>query len=97
MKDYAEKFYKSTAWQKAREAFIRSKGGLCEKCLNKGIYSAGVIVHHRIHITPQNINDPSVVLNFENLELLCRKCHGGEHGRINKRYTIDELGRVTAK
>lgn len=57
------------------------------------MYNPGVIVHHRIHLTPQNITNPMIVLNWNNLELLCRECHAKEHGK-EKRYTIDELGRV---
>lgn len=62
--------------------------------MEKGLYRAGVIVHHKIHITPENINDPSVVLNWDNLQLVCRDCHAEIHGRLNKRYKLDELGRV---
>jgi hypothetical protein len=36
-------------------------------------------VHHRIWLTPENINDPNVSLNHENLELLCQDCHNKEH------------------
>lgn len=36
-------------------------------------------MHHRIWLTPENINDPSVSLNFDNLELLCQDCHNKEH------------------
>ena len=92
--EYASQFYASTAWKKARAAYAKSRGGLCERCMEKGLYRAGVIVHHKIHITPENINDPSVVLNWDNLQLVCRDCHAEIHGRLNKRYKLDELGRV---
>lgn len=95
MKPYAESFYKSKAWQNCRDAFIRSKGGLCEKCLKDGRYTPAEIVHHKIHITPENINDPEVVLNFENLEALCREHHAEEHTGKIKRFKVDEMGRVT--
>ena len=94
MKQYAETFYKSKTWQHTRNAYIKSVGGLCEKCLKKGIYKAAVEVHHMKHITPKNINDPGVTLNWGNLIALCRECHRQEHTR-QKRYTIDEQGRVT--
>lgn len=96
MKDYATQFYKSRTWRKTREAYAKSKGGLCERCLAKGLYNAGEIVHHKKHISPDNITDPNILLNWDNLELVCRECHAQEHIAIKKRYTIDEAGRVTA-
>ena len=94
MQEYAENFYKSKAWQKCRKAYAKSKGGLCERCLNKGIYKAGEIVHHKQHITPGNITDPNIILAWDNLELLCRDCHAQEHDRRKRRYKVDDMGRV---
>ena len=84
--------YNSKAWQRCRIAYAKSKGGLCERCLAKGIYKPGEIVHHKIHLTEENYSDPSVALNFDNLQLLCRDCHAQMHN--SKRYRVDELGRV---
>lgn len=94
--EYAKSFYKSKRWQKCRAAYIKYRGGLCERCYAKGIVKAGVIVHHREYITPDNINDPEISMNFDNLELLCFECHNQEHFKEQKRYTVDGLGRVTA-
>lgn len=94
MKDYAETFYKSKAWQKCRESYAASVGGLCERCKANGIIKPGEIVHHKKHITPNNINDPNITLNYNNLELLCRDCHGEKHKRLKRRYKIDKQGNV---
>lgn len=94
MKEYAEKFYKSKAWQACRIAYAKSVGGLCEQCLKNGRYNPGVIVHHKIHITPDNIEIPEITMDFRNLELLCRDCHAAKHGKRAKRYKVDDLGRV---
>lgn len=94
MKDFAKGFYKSKAWKDCRTAYAASVGGLCEPCLKAGRYVAGEIVHHKIHVTPQNVNKPEIVLNFDNLELLCRECHSSAHGARQRRYQLDELGRV---
>ena len=96
MKDYARTFYKSKAWQKCRAGYTKSVGGLCERCLAHGKIVAGEIVHHKIYLTPENIIDPNVSLSWDNLELVCRECHEKEHKGIQKRYEVDELGRVTA-
>ena len=69
-KSFSRKFYNSSAWIKTSRAFKNSKFGICEKCGNPGEE-----VHHIIALTPDNINDPNVTLNWDNLMLLCRSCH----------------------
>ena len=89
-KPWAIEFYQSRAWEKARDAYFRSRCGICERC-----GQAGDIVHHRIHLTPSNIKDPRVALSFDNLELLCQDCHNKEHFQSRrKRYRVDERGVV---
>ena len=96
MRDFAKTFYKSQAWKNCRDRYARQVGGLCERCLEKGMIVSGEIVHHKIHLNPANISDESVTLNPDNLELLCRKCHGEVHGKQKStRYEVDECGRVT--
>ena len=95
MKEWAAGFYKSIAWQQCRKAYLKSQRGLCERCLAKGIISPAQIVHHKIYITPSNINDPSITLDWKNLECVCRSCHSLIHeGRTDKRYKVDDFGRV---
>lgn len=97
MRDFAKQFYTSQAWKKCRESYTKKARGLCEVCLAKGYYVPGEIVHHKVHITPQNISDPSVTLNYDNLQLVCRECHAEIHGRKKRRYTIDAQGRVSCE
>lgn len=95
MKRYAEQFYKSPAWKQCRDTYIRMRGYLCEMCMAEGRAVPAEEVHHKIHITPGNINDPSITLNYANLIALCREHHRQMHGAKKKRYQIDEYGRVT--
>lgn len=99
MREFAKGFYKSKAWKDCRAAYAKSRRGLCEICLGRGVYRAGVIVHHKIHVEPETINDPHVLLDWDNLQLVCRDCHAELHPteRQKRRYTVDELGRVTAR
>ena len=80
-------FYKSDIWKLAREIKIRSVNGRCERC--GGI---GFEVHHKDRLTVDNVNDSSISLNPENLELLCKDCHNKEHQRFNKEMQFDEEG-----
>jgi len=95
MKDFAKAFYKSKEWERCRAGYIKYVGGLCERCLNRGDIVPGLVVHHKCYLSPDNINDPSVTLNYDNLELLCQDCHNKEHlSKQPKRYTIGLDGKV---
>ncbi len=95
MKEYAKSFYKSQAWKDCRNAYAARVHHLCENCLARGIYKPGEIVHHIEHITPENISNPEITLNFNNLELVCRDCHAEKH-KAKKifRYEISPDGHV---
>ena len=80
MQGFARKFYKSKAWQACRAAYIAQRvqedGGLCQCCGEE----PGYIVHHVVHLTPANINDPAVALNPANLSYECKACHDLHEG-----------------
>ena len=95
-RDFAKGFYSSRAWNDTRISYAKSVGGLCEKCLKEGRYTPGTVVHHKVHLTPENINDPEISLSWNNLMLVCQDCHAKIHAGKERRYTVDELGRVTA-
>ena len=56
----------------------------------------GEIVHHKIELTPDNIDDPEITMNYNNLELLCRQCHAEVHDKRKKcrRFTIGPDGEI---
>ena len=78
-KEYAKKFYTSSAWQTCRLSYIAKRiaadGGLCEYCKKE----LGYIVHHKNKITKENISNPNVTLNHDNLQYVCKKCHAEIH------------------
>jgi len=86
------RFYKSVAWQVAREIKIRDANGKCERC-----GGLGEEVHHIKRLTVHNVMDPNVSLNQENLELLCKKCHNEEHKRFSKSQQFDEDGNLISR
>jgi 5-methylcytosine-specific restriction endonuclease McrA len=89
---FAHEFYKSWAWIKCARGYKADRGGLCERCLSKGLIVPGAEVHHKIRLTPDNIDDPAIALNWDNLELLCKQCHLEEHQQ--KRWRADETGHI---
>lgn len=85
-KDWAKKFYHSESWKKCRNSYIKKRisedGGLCEECHEK----LGYIVHHKIALTRDNISDPYITLDHNNLMYVCKRCHDAYegHGVDNK-------------
>lgn len=79
-KDWARRFYKGKPWQCCRDGYIQERiridGGMCEVCREK----LGYIVHHKILLTPLNINDPEISLNWEHLSFECKDCHDQHEG-----------------
>lgn len=78
-REFARSFYKGKAWIKCKNSYIKSVHGLCERCLKDGKIVTGWIVHHKVVLTPDNIGDPDITLNHNNLEYLCQDCHNKEH------------------
>ena len=89
---FAKQFYTSWPWIKCSRGYAAEKNHLCERCLAKGLIVPGVEVHHKIRLTPENLNNPEIALNFDNLELLCKNCHMEEHR--GTRWRADERGHI---
>lgn len=97
-RDFAKQFYNSSAWKKCRASYISHRravdGGMCETCHEV----PGYIVHHKTELSPENINDPDITLNFRNLKFDCHICHNKENrsdeipGLVQ--YTFDEYGEM---
>lgn len=94
MQEWAKQFYKSKAWQACREAAIKRDAYLCIDCAKQNKITAAEEVHHVIELTADNIEDASISLNLDNLASLCRECHRARHGARQRRYKVDEFGRV---
>ena len=88
---FAEAFYISREWRACAAAY-RKRVIFCERCRARGIYEPGTQVHHKIHLTPENLTDPRIALDTANLQLLCDTCHEAEHGK--HRLRADACGHV---
>ena len=90
-------FYHSRAWQGVRDLAIRRDRYLCVDCLKQGRYTTAEEVHHIIPLDDNNIDDPSITLNLDNLVSLCRECHRVRHGVPVHRYKVDAFGHVSIR
>ena len=95
MREFAKTFYLSKAWKQTRDAYAKQAGELCEECLSRGLIVPGEIVHHKTPLSPANINDPAIALDFSNLELVCRDCHAMKHG--GRRWKVTAEGGIAPR
>jgi hypothetical protein len=74
-REFAKKLYQSAKWRKLRANYIAERqlidGGLCEI----GCGNSGEELHHIKPLTPENVNDPNIATNPDNLKWVCRNCH----------------------
>ena len=79
-------FYTSKLWKRLRLQLMqeRAKDGvvICEHCGKPIVRRYDCIAHHRTELTDENVEDYSVSLNPENVELLCFSCHNTTHQRF---------------
>lgn len=91
-REFARQFYKSAAWQQARKLALIRDHGMCQ---TPGCFMPAEEVHHIIELTPNNISDPRIALNLDNLKCLCRECHMRIHrGESVERYHFDAMGNM---
>lgn len=85
--------YHTQAWRKLRHYYYGKRHGICEQC---GM--PGDIVDHIEEITEENVNDPEITFNEENLQLLCLSCHNKKtfkkHFPICEGFGFDESGQL---
>lgn len=83
-------FYKSPEWRTARELALMRDKYLCQDCKDK----PAEVVHHIIHLSEDNVDNPEISLNQNNLISICSNCHSirhkGEHARGRLSHMDDE-------
>lgn len=75
-------FYASDKWQTLRLNLINERGNRCEHCKEIIARSRDLIGHHKIELTPENVQDHMISLNPELIEIVCFDCHNKEHKRF---------------
>ncbi|HBV97767.1 MAG: hypothetical protein JL50_03000 [Peptococcaceae bacterium BICA1-7] len=75
-------FYASYAWQAFRLLIIAERGLKCECCHELVLKVKDITVHHKIELTPENVQDTSISLNPANVLIVCHECHNKVHNRF---------------
>ena len=68
--------YATRQWRALRNQVRADAGYLCTRCAKQGRTSAGEIVHH-VRPIEQPWNGPA--FDVDNLQCVCRRCHGELH------------------
>lgn len=80
-------FYQSKDWIKLtriiRAERVNEAGDLiCARCGKPIVRAYDAICHHKIFLTPDNVNDAAVALNPENIEVVHHVCHNRIHDKL---------------
>ena len=79
---WAVSFYNSKAWKDLRQQLIIEAGYKCSKCGKSYLLEPWQLVgHHKMELTPENVDNVSIALNKDNIEVICKRCHDMVHNR----------------
>lgn len=82
-------FYRSKEWQEFRAYLIAERtaadGFVYDEITGKPIVKAyDIILHHKIELTLENVNDANITLNPDNIQIVSFKTHNEIHNRFGK-------------
>ena len=77
-KKFAEKIYGSQKWKRLRKQIAESNFYICQMC-GRPFSSDDIIIHHITHINQNNVDNPQITFNQDNLICVCRSCHAKIH------------------
>ncbi len=90
MSKIIKQFYCSKPWLDLSYKMKIDAGGKCSRCgftaITKEDWSL-LIGHHIIELTEDNVNDPTISLNPDKIEIICQTCHNKEHHRFGGIHT----------
>lgn len=90
--DKQNQFYWSKEWRSVRDYYLAKTNYLCELC-----GKPAKIVHHKIWLDEDNLDDLEISLNEENLQSVCHDCHNKIHFNsksINEGLIFNDEGQV---
>lgn len=89
--DKAHQFYTLKPWRDLSYNLKIAAGGKCNRCdfqvINQEDFKY-LIGHHKIELTEDNVDDPVISLNPDNIEIICHDCHNKEHRRFGNKKNV---------
>lgn len=75
-------FYNSARWRKFRVSFLASHDPVCAVCKKIITDPLDCELDHIVELTPENVLNPDITLNPDNVQILCHSCHDKKHNRF---------------
>lgn len=88
MRKLRQTAYNNSNWRKLRDTYLR-QNPLCEDCLLEGKVTPATDVHHKESPFKGATINYHKLLDYDNLQALCKECHGNHHAK--------EQGHVSAE
>lgn len=87
-------FYRCKEWRRLLESLklerVNDEGQvICEYCGKPIVRAYDIIGHHKVELTEDNVNDVTISLNPDNVELVHHKCHNYIHNKLG--YGVREV------
>ena len=86
--DKLHQFYCSKAWRDLSFRLKIERGGKCERTGEVFADMSQLIAHHKIELTEDNVDDPNISLNPNNIEIISFNEHNKEHRRFGYKQNV---------
>nr|DAY51544.1 MAG TPA: HNH endonuclease [Caudoviricetes sp.] len=83
--DKVHAFYCRKPWKDLSYRLKVERGGRCERCNFIAVTKedwAQLIGHHTVELDDEKVDDPTISLNPDLVEIICLDCHNKEHRRF---------------
>ena len=87
-------FYRSTEWERFREVVIGERvhedGLVYDEITGKPILKQyDIILHHKVELTEENVNDRNISLNPDNIQIVSHRTHNYIHNKLG--YSVRQV------
>lgn len=89
MRKLRQKAYQNKEWRKLREVYMHEHP-LCDECLKKGKVTPATDVHHKKSPFKGGEVNYNLLLDYDNLESVCKDCHGAIHANQQGHITPEQ-------
>lgn len=90
MRNLRQKAYQNTKWRKMRDTYMHEHP-ICEECLKQGKVTPAEDIHHKRSPFQKGEVNWNLLLDYNNLEAVCKDCHGRIHAKQQGHITPEEI------
>lgn len=90
MRIMRQKAYQNPQWRKMRESYMHEHP-ICEECLKQGKITPAHDIHHKKSPFRSGEVNWTLLLDYNNLEAVCKDCHGRIHAKQQGHLTPEEI------